>query len=117
MRRLRGLCVLAALLAAVSLTLLAGCAAEQQRGELFGTRDDQHRIGNPSQRNARATGTGCAETERLAAMSAARVARYNLRSLTGAARYVVSVERRNTFTREDGQVCVEMEALASPRGF
>lgn len=98
------------------LVLLAACAAERG-GEVYGTRDDQHRIANPSRQHARATGTGCADSERLARISAARVARYNLRSLTGAARYVVSVERRDTYTREDGQVCVEVEALASPRGF
>jgi hypothetical protein len=96
--------------------LLAACSAPP-RGNLQYIEDpDTYRIGNPSPDRALATGIGCAFTVGEAETRAREIATFNLRRLTGEARYRVEFSRLRE-TPEGNQVCVEYQAQAIPPRF
>ena len=97
----------------VLVAALAACAPQQPHDDLYYIRDDQHEITDPSRDHATATGVGCAGAVARARLKARRVAEYNLRSLTGAARYRLAFDRVREWERT-GEVCVEMIARAIP---
>ena len=99
----------AALLTA--LLLVAGCSEPRPTGELLGIQDDQHTIANPGKIGASATGRGCAVTYNEALTSAQRVAQFNLRTLTGEARYNVRFEVVSATETPQGY-CVVLSARA-----
>ncbi len=103
----------AALLVLVLATLPAvSCSGpEPPTGERGNILDDAHRILRPGVIDAQATGVGCGGSSKEALTSARRVAKYNLRSLTGPARYLVRFRKEGEFTRGE-QTCVEVVASA-----
>ncbi len=94
-------------------TLLWACSAEPPLGDLDRIQDDQYRIGNPSRDRALATGIGCAGSQGDALGKAQDIAQFNLRTLTGAARYRVQYRTLREF-QQPGQSCMEVEAKAVP---
>lgn len=107
--------VLAVVLAAALVVGWAGCGLFDSPvpKDLREIQDDRHRIENPSPKNALATGRGCAYSRREAMETARKVARFNLRSLTGDETYKVRF-RLVSEKPEKGRVCVEMSARARP---
>lgn len=108
----------AALLLAGWMLLAAACSGNGNsegngQGELREIRDERHRIENPSKTRALATGIGCGAVRDDAMSSARRVALFNLRSLTGEARYTVEFELLREVERP-GQICFEVSARAMP---
>jgi hypothetical protein len=97
--------------ALLGLALLAGCGAPRPTGELLGIQDDQHAIAHPSKIGASATGSGCGTTQKEALTSARRVAQFNLRTLTGEARYNVRFDLVSETQTPQG-FCVELSAKA-----
>ena len=98
----------------IAAAILLACGAPQPpQGELLNIQDDQHEIANPSKLHATATGMGCGTTKEEALTSARRVAQFNLRSLSGQARYLVAFELLNERPNSDG-ICVEVAARAMP---
>ena len=95
------------------LVLTAGCGKPDIKGELSRIADDKYRIEDPSPRNALATGVGCGGTQDEALINARRIAKFNLRSLTGPARYSVSFKTLRTIPDEK-ETCVEVSARATP---
>src|SRR5262245_54691174 len=69
--------------------LAAGCSKEVVDRDLRNIQDDRFSIGNLSKEQAWATGIGCAGTDGDAVANAQKVAEFNLRNLTGSARYRV----------------------------
>ena len=92
--------------------LLLACSAPEPTGDLLHIQDDQFRIGNPSKEHAWATGIGCAGTENDALANAQDVAQFNLRNLTGAARYRVQYRVLRKVPNPQGRACVEVGAQA-----
>ena len=76
--------------------------------------DDKFDIENPSQTEASATGIACGDSEKDALKKARKTAHYNLRGITGNAKYAVlfSLPRE---VPEEGRFCVEVKAQAIPR--
>jgi hypothetical protein len=105
----KGWTLTGALLAA----LLAAACSSPPPGQLDFIQPDAFAIANPSRTHASASGIGCGFTEKEALLVAQRVSAYNLRSLTGPARYQVAFEVLRTFPR-DKEHCVEVAARASP---
>lgn len=92
--------------------VLGACNGEPlPPGERRYTHDSQHRIADPGVIGASATGTGCAVSRRRALTIARRVAQFNLRSLTGAARYNVRFDLVSETSDAQGY-CVEFSARA-----
>lgn len=81
--------------------------------ELGNIGDKRHSVINPSRRNAEATGIGCGHSRADAIRSARRVARFNLREVTGNARYRVEFK---VIDEKPGveEFCIEMAAKARP---
>jgi len=100
-------------LLAVGLLALAGCGPSKPElsGELLNIQDERHRIANPGILGASATGQACAVSRREALTSAERVAQFNLRRLTGPARYNVRFDPVSETHTAQG-VCVEISAVA-----
>jgi hypothetical protein len=96
----------------IGLAVTIGACAPAPQGELLRIQDDQFTIGDPSKDRAWATGIGCGGTEGEAVANARNIAQFNLRGLTGAARYRVEyrVLRR---VADERQACVEVEARAA----
>ena len=78
-----------ALLLVLSVGLIVGCA-EISPNELIFIRDDQREVSAPGIIGAKANGRGCASTKGDALEQAKRSAWYNLRSVTGHARYTIT---------------------------
>ena len=103
----------AALGVVLAVAALPGCGGKPlPTGELLGIQADQHRIEHPAKLGARATGLGCGADSGTAMASARRVAQFNLRRLTGEARYVVHFDRLGE-RRGAQEVCVEVAATAA----
>ena len=96
--------------------VLAACSAPPPRGNLQYIEPDTYRIENPSKDRALATGIGCAFTVNEAEQRAGEVATFNLRRMTGDARYRIEISRLRE-TSEANQVCVEVQAQAIPPRF
>ncbi len=81
--------------------------------ELGNIGDKRHSVINPSRRNAEATGIGCGPSRADAIKSALRVALFNLRKVTGNARYRVEFK---VVDEKPGveEYCLEMAAKARP---
>lgn len=81
--------------------------------ELGNIGDKRHSVFNPSKRNAEATGVGCGPTRAGAIKTARRVSLFNLRGVTGNARYQVKFK---VIDEKPGvkKYCVEMSARARP---
>lgn len=81
--------------------------------ELGNIGDKRHSVFNPSKRNAEATGIGCGPSRADAIKTAFRVSLFNLREVTGNARYQV---RFKVIDEKPGveEYCVEMSATARP---
>ena len=75
--------------------------------------DNRHSVINPSKRNAEATGIGCGASRADAIKSARRVALFNLREVTGNARYRVDFKVIDE-KPGGGEYCLEMSAKARP---
>lgn len=90
---------------------LVACGGPRPRGELLGIQDDQYTIADPGKIGASATGRGCGFTPKQALTSARRVAQFNLRTLTGVARYNVRYDPLSQ-SRTDTGYCVEVSATA-----
>jgi hypothetical protein len=90
--------------------LTAGCAATPE-GDLAQIQDQAYRIGNLSRDRAWATGTGCAPTKQGAVAKARAIATFNLRSLTGPARYAVEFHALGP-AQGAGPECWAIEARA-----
>ncbi|MEE8394973.1 MAG: hypothetical protein V3S29_02890 [bacterium] len=102
---------MAALCGAAALAaLLAGCG---QPPPPAGARDTGYRVRNPSATRASVTGRGCGGTPKEAVAAARQDAAYNLRSVTGPARYEIAYTMLDK-TVAGGQICVETEATAAP---
>ena len=94
------------------LLFLMGCRASPPPIEqLEFIKPDQHRIEQPSQTNGRATGTACADNKKDAYRSARETAKFNLRTLTGSANYLVDFEILSLEHRQ-GMICLEVLAKA-----
>jgi hypothetical protein len=91
--------------------LALGCSAEVEDRDLRHIQDDQFAIGNLSKEKAWATGIGCGGSDGDAVANAQKVAEYNLRNLTGSARYRVQYRILRRIP-EKNQACVEVEAQA-----
>ena len=96
---------------ALLLLLLLGGCTEGPLGELRDIRPERHSIADPGVVGASATGRGCGHTRSEALDTARRVAQFNLRSLTGSARYSIRYNLLSETRTEEG-VCMEMNALA-----
>ena len=102
---------------ALGVLLLAGCGPPRPVGELRAIQDDQFRIAHPSQIGATATGAACGSTSQEALTSAQRVAQFNLRRLTGPARYNVRLDPVSERHTPEG-VCIEVSATSvEPKPF
>ena len=102
---------------ALGVLLLAGCGPPRPVGELRAIKDDQFRIAHPSEIGATATGAACGGTSQEALTSAQRVAQFNLRRLTGPARYNVRLDPVSERHTPEG-VCIEVSATSvEPRPF
>ncbi len=101
------------------LAFLPACAKEQPPGVEFPftefpfTQDDRHSIENPSKDRALATGIGCGISLEHAQSVARRIAQFNLRGLTGEARYRIKFRTLKTMP-EPARICVEVSARAYP---
>ena len=73
--------------------------------------DPNFKIRNLSADRASATGIACAGTQREAVLLARRTAHYNLRGVTGNARYRIRYALPRPLP-EKGEFCVEVEATA-----
>ena len=105
---------LLAVLTALALgVILTACADKKIEGILQNISDDRHSIANPSKRYASATGIGCGKIRKEALTTARQVAQYNLRSLTGPARYRIRYDIVREFS-ESNNICFEVSAQASP---
>jgi hypothetical protein len=91
---------------------LAACS-EPPRGSLKYLDQEQVRVENPSKDHALATGIGCGATLKEAEQKARETAQFNLRRVTGDARYRVEFTRVREVP-EPQQACLEMEARAIP---
>jgi hypothetical protein len=92
----------------------SGCGGQPRPAdELRNIQEDRHRIADPSRLHALATGIGCGGTRQDALTSAQRVAQFNLRSLTGEARYLVEFAVLRELP-EPQRYCVEVSARAVP---
>ena len=101
----------------LGLLLLAGCGQPKAPPELRAIQDDQFRIAHPSQIGATATGIGCGATRQEALTSAQRVAQFNLRRLTGEARYNVRIDPLSEKHMPEA-VCIEVSATSvEPKPF
>lgn len=115
--RLQPLLLLAAMLAL--LVFLPACAKDPPPGVEFPftefpfTQDDRHSIENPSKDRALATGIGCGISLEHALSVAQRIAQFNLRGLTGEARYRIKFRTLKTMP-EPARICVEVSAQAYP---
>jgi len=101
-----------ALLAAAWGGGLAACS-EVVPGEMRYIQEDQRRVENPGKIGARAIGRGCDSTKGDALEMARRVALYNLRSVTGQARYTVTYRITNfipSAPEAQDYYCYEVEA-------
>ena len=81
--------------------------------ELGNIGDKRHSVINPSRRRAEATGIGCGPSRADAIKSALRVSLFNLREVTGNARYRVEFK---VIDEKPGvkEYCLEMSAKAKP---
>lgn len=95
------------------LLLISACSSSAPRGNLQYLDPDTYRIGNPSRDRATATGIGCAFSANEARQRAEEVSQFNLRRLTGDARYSVQYTLLHE-TDEPNRVCFELEARAVP---
>jgi hypothetical protein len=111
MRRWRNV-ALAAAVAAIALLLAGGCS-EGPPGNLRFIQPDAYIIDHPSPDRASATGKGCAFTVSEAEQRAREVSEFNLRRLTGQARYRVEYTRISE-TQGQSETCVELTAHAVP---
>jgi hypothetical protein len=92
--------------------LLAACGPSQPpTGELRNIRDPYFDIAHPGIIGASATGQACAVTKEEALTSAERVAQFNLRRLTGSARYNVRFDPLGETHTPQG-VCIKVSAVA-----
>jgi hypothetical protein len=91
---------------------LAACS-EPARGNLKYIEQDQFAIDHPSRDRALATGIGCGFTLQEAERRAQETASFNLRRLTGDARYRVEFTRLREVP-DPHRACVELEARAIP---
>jgi hypothetical protein len=96
---------------AIAAALMA-CSSEP-RGNLKYIEQDQFAIGNPSKDRALATGIGCGFTMHEAEAAAEEVAQFNLRRLTGEARYRVEFTRLREIP-DTQKACIELQARAVP---
>jgi hypothetical protein len=103
-------------LGALAWAVLAACSAEPPRGNLQNIEPETYRVENPSADRALATGVGCASTENEAEQRAREVSTFNLRRVTGNARYRIEFSRVRE-TSEPNRVCVELQAQAIPPRF
>jgi hypothetical protein len=92
---------------------LWACSKPPPRGNLRYIQQNTFSIENPSADRAIATGIGCGFTMNDAEQSARETARFNLRRLTGDARYRVQFVRLKE-TVEASKVCIELQAQAIP---
>ena len=96
---------------------LPACSSDKPPELPFGhlpfIEDDRHNIENPSKDRALATGTGCGYSPGKALSVARKIAEFNLRGLTGEARYGIRF-RTVKFMPEPGRICVEVSAQAIP---
>lgn len=101
--------------AAALAALLAGCGQPPPPASTApaGARDTGYRVRNPSATRASVTGRGCGGTAKEAVAAARQDAAYNLRSVTGPARYEIAYTMLDQ-TVAGGQICVETEATATP---
>ena len=100
-------------LGAFAWVILAACSSAPPPGNLQYIEPDTYRVENPSPDRALVTGIGCAPTAREAEERAREVSTFNLRRVTGNARYSIEFSRLRE-TSESSQVCVEMQAQAIP---
>lgn len=102
------------LVLALLLGVFSGCTQDDEvRGELRNILDEHHEIRNPSKNHASASGYGCGFNRKEAINTARRIADYNLRSLTGVAKY--NTAYRVLKQHPDlNNYCVEVLATASP---
>lgn len=107
---LRGIPWLA--LVGIALPWLLACS-EPPRGNLKYIQQDQFDIDNPSQDRALATGIGCGFTLKDAEARAQEVSSFNLRRMTGNARYHIEFTRLREVP-DPKQACVELQARAIP---
>ncbi|HEX7926815.1 MAG TPA: hypothetical protein VF678_04425 [bacterium] len=98
-----------ALAAAAALTL--ACTSPPQDPDLLHIQDDQFSVGDLSKDKAWATGIGCGGSDGDAVANAQKIAEYNLRNLTGAARYRVQYRILRRIP-DKAKACVEVEAQA-----
>jgi len=96
-------------------TVVAACSSPKT-GELRYIEDDRYAVRSPGPVRAVATGRGCGATERHAEVQARRLAEFNLRTVTGAARYNIDHELVGREPQPDGTICVTVEARATPPG-
>ena len=111
-RRWRGLMRWGSLLSALGACVMAGCS-EPPRGNLKYLDQDQIRVENPSKDHALATGIGCGATMKEAEQRARDMSQFNLRRVTGDARYRVEFTRVREVP-DPQQLCQELEARANP---
>lgn len=98
--------------------VLASCTEKPKLPRMLqNIQDSEHRIDNPGILGASATGKGCGVTREAAVSEAQKIARFNLISLTGPARYNVSYVLVEAHPTAQGH-CVEMKATAmEPRPY
>ncbi len=99
-------------IAGIGLPLLLACS-EPPRGNLKYIEQDRFDIANPSKDRALATGIGCGFTLKDAETRAQEVSSYNLRRLTGSARYAIEFTRLREVP-DPHQACIELQARAIP---
>ncbi len=93
--------------------VLAACSAAPPSGNLQYIEPDTYRVENPSADRALVTGIGCAPTANEAEERAREVSTFNLRRVTGNARYQIEYSRLRETSQSD-RVCVEVQAQAIP---
>lgn len=98
------------------LILLAACflvvACTSEQGPFDNLLPGNYQVQNPSRTAASATGTACGFVKKQALIDAEQTASYNLRSVTGPAKYKIRYRLVRVF-KDDGRVCAEVEATAS----
>ena len=101
-------------LAGICVNVSAGsCSPPPPKGNLQYIEQDTFSIENPSSDRAIATGIGCGFTVGEAEQYARDTSSFNLRRLTGSARYRIEFSRLNE-TVQPNKVCVELQARAVP---
>ncbi len=100
------------LLSLLGAAAVAGCS-QPQRGTLQYLDQDQIRVEEPSKDHALATGIGCGFTVKEAEKRARDTSLFNLRRVTGDARYEVEFTRVREVP-DPKQTCLELEARAIP---